>query len=170
MVIFEANRPSLIIGGVVAVLIGVTALVWPTLTARFVIILTGAFLFVEGAFALRSYSFRPYTWSGIAEVVFGMIVATLMLLAPNAAARGVITLIAIGLLLRGAFQLYVAYRRRSEPHARLFFSVTAVVSLVAGALLLVRPEAGVIGMSWLIGILAILTGVSSLTWAFRLRS
>lgn len=169
MVIFEAGRPSLIIGGVVAVLIGVTALVWPTLTVRFVIMLTGAFLFIEGAFALRSYGFRPYTWSGIAEVVFGMVLAMLMLLAPNTAARGVIALAAIGLLVRGAFQLYVAFRRRAEPDARLFFGVTAVVSLLVGALLLVRPEAGVIGMSWLIGIFAILTGASSLMWAYRLR-
>lgn len=169
MVIFEANRPSLIAGGIVALLIGITALVWPSLTARFVIILTGAFLFIEGAFALRSYSFRPYTWSGIAEVVFGMTIAAIMVLAPSIAARIVIVLIAIGLLVRGTFQLYVAYRRRSETDARLFFGVAAVVSLLVGALLLVRPGAGVIGMSWLIGIFALITGISSLTWAYRLR-
>ena len=168
MIMFESNKTSLVISGVVAILIGAVALAWPTLTMSLLALLIGAFLLIEGIIALVLQTQKLYSVTGAVEAALGIVIAILILFFPEAAVRAIVVIAALGLILRGALHAWVAVGNRSRRDALVFLVGTAVLSLVAGLLLLLRPEAGVVALSWLIGFFAILSGTSLLIWATRL--
>ena len=110
-----------------------------------------------------------HTWSTIVQGVVGLIVALVLVIAPGAALRFVVLLIAAWLLVRGAIHLYLSIKAGDNPGIAMVSVTSGVISAIVGLLLLVRPEAGVIAVSWLVGIFAILTGTFSLLLARRLK-
>jgi uncharacterized membrane protein HdeD (DUF308 family) len=170
MIAFTRNRTLLTVSGVLAVAIGVAALLWPSITARIFAFLVGAFFLTEALVDFFSRGrMRLYTWTAIVQGGVGIVIALLLVLMPGAALRIVVLLIAVWLLIRGALHLFAAFENRSHPGFPMIATGTGVMSVIVGLLLLFRPEAGIVAFSWLVGIYAILTGVFSLMWAQRLK-
>ncbi|MFP4152972.1 MAG: HdeD family acid-resistance protein [Alkalispirochaeta sp.] len=170
MIAFTRNRALLTVNGVLAVGIGVIALLWPSITARIFAFLVGALFLIEGLFDFFSRGRAGlYTWTAIIQGVVGIVIALLLVLMPGAALRIVVLMIAVWLLIRGTLHLFVGFENRGYPGFPMLAGGTGVMSVIVGLLLLFRPEAGIVAFSWLVGIYAILTGVFSLMWAQRLK-
>jgi len=80
-----------------------------------------------------------------------------------------VTLLAIWALVSGGFMLIAAFRLDAD-HGRWWLVLSAVASLVYGALLLAAPLVGAVVLTWWIGAYALVFGVGLLILAFRLRS
>ncbi|MFA7566235.1 MAG: DUF308 domain-containing protein [Alkalispirochaeta sp.] len=169
MIVFTTNKPLLTVSGVVSVGIGIAALIWPSITARVFAFLVGAYFLVEALLDLFTQSRgRLFTWTAVTQGAVGLLVALLLVMMPGTALQIVVVMIGIWLLIRGVLQVVVAVQNRRHIGFPVFAGLTAGISVVAGLLLLFRPEAGIVAFSWLIGIYAVLTGVFALLWARRL--
>ena len=168
MIVFPKHRTVSVIAGGLSILVGLAALVWPSITAEFLAFLVGLFLFSEAVFSFFTRDRRAlFTWTAVAQGVVGLFVAVFLLLMPGAALRVLVMLIAVWIVVRAAVQLWTAIQLRDLAGVPLFVGLFGGVSLLVGILLLTRPEAGIIAFSWLIGIYAIVSGVIILLWGLR---
>ena len=69
----------------------------------------------------------------------------------------------------GAFQVIAAIALRRELEGEFWMALGGVASIVFGVLLVASPGDGLITLVWLVGIWAIVFGVSNLGLAYRLH-
>lgn len=168
MIIFPKRKSVSIAGGSLSILLGLAALIWPSVTAEIVTALIGAFLLMDAVFSFLSQDRRAvFTWAAVAQGAVGLVVALLLVFAPGTALRVLVILIALWVVIRSAIQLWIAFQYRSTRGAPLFAGLTGALSLLVGILLLVRPEAGIIAFSWLVGLYAVISGGLMIAWVLR---
>ena len=122
----RSNRGMLIVEGIVSILVGVIALVWPGITALAVLYLIAAWAVVTGILeivaAIRLRKVIDNEWllglSGLASVIFGVIVAV----QPGAGALGLIWVIAAYAVVFGVLLIALGFRlrasgRKADAHA-----------------------------------------------------
>lgn len=159
----------LAIRGVVAILFGLLALFWPQVTILALALLFGAYALVDGVGMLLN-AFRwdrtgaqraAYVLGGILGVGAGVVT----LFWPHITALVLVVMIGAWALVTGIVEILAAARFRGG----WLLVLVGVLSLLAGILLLVRPDAGAIAIAQVIGIYAIISGVLILIELFRLR-
>jgi uncharacterized membrane protein HdeD (DUF308 family) len=156
------------VSGIISLALGLVALVWPGITVQVLAVIIGTFLLAE---SLLSFLVRRrnafFTWSAVLQGLVGIVVALFLIVLPGTAVRIVVMIMAIWLVLRGVVQGVLAVWSRGIAGAPLFVGLIAAVSLLVGALLILRPEAGVVAFAWLLGIYAIVSGAVSILWSRR---
>ncbi|MFP4485264.1 MAG: HdeD family acid-resistance protein [Spirochaetaceae bacterium] len=165
MIVFTTNRTLLTVSGAISALLGFVALIWPGITVQILAVVVGVFLLAE---ALLSLLVRRrgmvLTWSAVLQGLVGIVVALFLVVMPGTAVRVIVMIIAVWLVLRAIVQAAIAVQNRTVSGAALFMGMVAAISLLVGALLIFRPEAGVIAAAWLLGIYAIVTGALAILW------
>jgi uncharacterized membrane protein HdeD (DUF308 family) len=159
----------LVLRGVVAILFGVAAVLWPGITLLALALLFGVYVLVEGVVALVG-AFRERLSGGrrVARVlvgVLGVAAGVLTLAWPRATALVLVVLIGAWALITGALDIVAATRLPS--HWPLL--VLGVASMVAGALILIRPFAGAFAVAVVIGCYAIVAGALRLAEAWQVH-
>jgi uncharacterized membrane protein HdeD (DUF308 family) len=160
--------------GAAAVLFGLLALVWPTITLTALVLLFGAYALVDGVMALGVAIFggrgaegrRP--WLAL-EGIVGVAAGLFTFLWPGITALVLLWWIAAWALVTGIIEIVAAVRLRREIEGEWLLGLSGVVSVLFGVLLAVRPGEGAIAVTWLIGICAIVFGVALLALAVELR-
>lgn len=105
---------------------------------------------------LKSYK-NLYMFNGIMFVVLG----TIALIVPLVAAEFIVLMIGLLLLLTGFFQILVNYS--TKRHWSYYLS--AIISIIAGTLLLLQPYSGVIVLTVVVAIFMLLQGLMQLFYA-----
>ena len=168
MIVVTTNRTLPLLSGIISLVLGLAALVWPGITAEVLAVIVGVFLVAE---SLLSFLVRQRatlnTWSAVLQGLVGLVVALFLIVLPGTAVRVVVMIMAVWLLLRGVLQGVLAFQSREISGAPLFVGLIAAISLLVGALLIFRPEAGVVAFAWLLGIYAIVSGAVSVLWSRR---
>ena len=168
MIILPKNKTLATVSGSISILIGLAALVWPSMTAQILAFLVGLFLLADALFSLFVRDRGAlFTWTAVAQAVVGIIVALFLVVMPGAALQLLVTLIAVWIVLRAGIQLWGAIQLRGIAGASLFVGIIGGVSLLVGILLISNPEAGIIAFSWLIGVYAVVSGVVIVLWSRR---
>lgn len=168
MIVFSTNRTALTISGAVSALLGFAALVWPGITAQILAVIVGVFLLIESLIGLLAGKRSGFViWSAALQGLVGLAIALFLIVLPGTALRVIVLVIAVWLALRGLIQAVIAVQNRRVSGAAMFLGMIAAISLLVGALLIFRPEAGIIAFSWLLGIYAIVSGAISMLWAQR---
>jgi uncharacterized membrane protein HdeD (DUF308 family) len=116
-----APRWWLALGGVVSILAGVLAFVWPGLTALVLVYLIGfwsimrGIIEIVGAIRLRKEIENEWTLiaAGVLSVIFGLI----LVFAPGSGAMGLLWLIAAWAILFGGLLIFLAFRVRKLAKA-----------------------------------------------------
>jgi uncharacterized membrane protein HdeD (DUF308 family) len=159
--------------GVAGILFGIAAFVWPESTLAALVLVFGAYVFVDGIFALiAGIGMRRQLslwWLVILEGIAGIILGVLTFLSPDTTALVLLLLIATWSIITGIFEIATAARLRKMIPNEWLMILSGVVSIVFGALLIAQPGAGEIAIVWLIGAYALLFGILTLMLAFRLR-
>ncbi len=157
--------------GVLAILFGVLAFVFPKDTVTALTILFGAYALVDGisALYLATQVSQARGWlllEGIAGIAFGV----LTFLYPNMTAVTLLYFVAGWAIATGVFEIAaaIAYRREIANEWRL--ALAGLLSIILGVLLIVRPDAGLQAMVWLLGSYAIVVGVLLTALGFRLKA
>jgi uncharacterized membrane protein HdeD (DUF308 family) len=161
------------IRGVLAILFGVAAFVWPVLTLVALVALFGAWAFVDGIFALMTAvkcAGQPRWWAPLMEGLTGILVGVLVFFWPEISAVALVYVIAVWAIITGFFEIITAIRLREEIQGEWLLALTGVLSVALGVLLAIAPGAGALGLVWAIGGFAMVYGILLIALAFRLRS
>ncbi|MDZ7578588.1 MAG: HdeD family acid-resistance protein [Candidatus Nanopelagicales bacterium] len=160
--------------GLVSLGVGVAVVVWPAVSVEVVAILLGAWLLVSGVFSLVA-SLAATGEVTSARVLAG-VVGALSILLGVLCFRGIFQAIEIlalfvglGWLMRGIFELISSLQDR-EQAGRGLTILLAVLSIVAGIVVLVWPGMSLLALAWISGIWLVVLGVFQIVNAFRIKS
>jgi uncharacterized membrane protein HdeD (DUF308 family) len=159
--------------GLLAVVFGVLAFVWPDITLVALVLLFGAYALVDGAFtsftAIRDREEHEHWKLLLVEGLSGIGAGVLTLLWPGITAFILLYLIAGWALATGLMEIIAAVRLREEIEGEWLFAFSGVLSILLGATLIIRPGAGALGLVWLIGTYAVIFGFTMIVLALKLR-
>src|SRR5215475_7331924 len=144
--------------GVLAIVFGVIAFFEPQSAFAALVLLFGAYAFVDGVFALIAL-FR-----GPGERFWVLTIAR-----PATTALVFLYYIGIWAILTGIFELAAAIRLRKEITGEFWLGLAGVLSIAFGILLFVTPQSAAFALTIWIGAYALVFGVMVLLLAFRLR-
>lgn len=164
----------LLVRGIAAILFGIAAFTWPGLTVVLLILLFGAWVLVDGIFAIvDSIRYRDRIdnwWLWLLDGVLSLVIGALMLFMPGATAIVLLMILAAWAIVGGIFRIVAAIQLRKRIEGEWLLALNGVLSILFGILLFVVPGAGVLSLVWLIGLWAVVFGVLFIMLAFRLRS
>ncbi len=160
--------------GIAAILFGIMALVWPAPTLAVLVLLFGAYAFVDGvallvALARGDVLARAHKWTTGIMGVLGIAVSIATLIWPGITALTLLYLVAFWAITMGILQIVAAIEFRREIDGEFFVVLGGILSIVFGGLLVAFPGTGLLSLVWLVGFYAELFGFSSLGIAYRLH-
>ena len=158
--------------GLVAVLFGIAAFVWPGMTLLALVLLFGAYAFVDGIFSLV-YAFSSGAGSrGLLalEGVVGIAAGVATVVWPNITALVLLYVIASWAIVTGILEIAAAIELRKVIENELLLILGGIASVAFGVILFVSPGAGALAVVWMIGGYAVVFGVLLIALGFRLRS
>ena len=160
--------------GVAAIIFGTAALVWPLPTLAILVIMFGAYAFVDGismlvALARGDVLARRHAWATGLSGVLGIVIAVATLLWPGITALTLLYVVAFWAISTGMLEIVAAIELRKEIDGEVWMILGGVLSIVFGTLLVVFPGTGLLSLVWLVGFYAIVFGCSSLGLAYRLH-
>lgn len=160
--------------GVLAVLFGITAWVWPGLTLATLIWITGIWLVIDGVFAIIAAVMNrnnvdriwPLILIGLAGIGFGVFIMAY----PGFTVVWMIVTIGIYAIVSGVSGIFHAIKLRDEIENEWSMGFFGLVSVVFGIMMIAFPGAGALSLIWVIAIYAIVIGVTEIMFGFKLRS
>jgi len=149
--------------GILSVLIGAAAFVWPVSATLTVTILVGSFLLVAGIMSIatgfrgRAHHASTYRiFYGILSVLIGLII----LLEPVSGAISITLLIAFWLAMRGVFELFWGFR---FPVGRALMIGLGLINLLLAAFIIwTIPMTALTLPGYILGISFLMTGITAI--------
>ncbi len=170
---FTNNWWTFAIRGVAAVIFGILALIWPGQALQALVLVFGAYALVDGIFAvtagIASRRYFDRWWAVLLEGIVGIVVGLLTFFYPNITALVLVYFIAAWALITGIFEIVAAIQLRRVITGEWMLILGGVLSILFSILLFVFPGAGAVSLVWMIGIYAIVFGISEIIFGFRLR-
>lgn len=161
-----------VVRGLLAVSFGIFAFVWPGVTLATLVLLFGAWAFVDGVFAavgaIRGGRVEP-GWVLALEGLVGIGIGVITLFAPGITALALLFYIAIWAVATGVLEIAAAIALRREIENEWLLALGGLASVLFGVVLMVRPGAGALAVLWLIGAYAIAFGVLLILLGFKLH-
>ena len=157
------------IRGVLALCLAVIALFWPQKTISILVNLLGAYFLFDGLVgaigALRAGGKGGFPAFAIVSLAIGAI----LLFWTGISVRVFLTLVGAWALFQGAGMFLSNRSNDSDAESRQLFGIVGAVLAVTGLILIVWPGTGVVAISWLIAVVALLLGCLLIFVATRLR-
>ncbi len=165
------NRWLLALRGVLAIIFGVLAFIWPGNTAFVLVMLFAAYAILDGvltiAASVRGRVANDRWWLMLIEGLVDIAAGVLAFLFPGLAAITLVFLIAIWAIITGVLELAAAIRLRREITNEWALGLSGVVSILLGVIMIISPGAGLVGLVWAIALYAILFGILMIILAVR---
>jgi uncharacterized membrane protein HdeD (DUF308 family) len=161
----------LLVRGVIAVIFGVLAIVWPIHTAIALALLWGFWALTDGIGSIVQ-AFQPESkGSRLWLVVLGVIAllaAFFAITSPGMTAATLTWILGIWLIIRGVFELAGAFRSQ-QVVPRWLLVLNGLLSLLIGILFAANPGAGAVSIAVLLGVTALIWGVVLIGVGFSVR-
>jgi uncharacterized membrane protein HdeD (DUF308 family) len=160
--------------GGIAILFGLLALIWPSITLVALVILWGAYTLVDGATELYlaiSHKAWPSAdrWMHGLLGALGVAAGLVALFWPSITALVLLVVIAVWAIITGVLEIVAALRLRKVIDNEWFLGLSGLLSVVLGVILLATPGSGALALVVTIGIFAILWGIVLVLLSLRLR-
>lgn len=162
----------LVLRGVLSILFGLVAFFRPGITLAALVIVFGAWAFVDGIFALVSavmrQGARPW-WALVIKGVAGIAAGVVTLLWPGITTVALLFVIAAWAIVSGIMEISAAIRLRKHIEGEWLLGIAGALSILFGGLLLANPATGALAVLWIIGAYAIVFGILFITLGVKLR-
>lgn len=161
----------LLLRGVLAVLFGLAALFWPGETLFVLVLLIGAYILVDGVFAIvGGIMDSSRRWVLLIEGILGLVAGLILLFNPGFGALVLLYVIAFWAIITGVMEILAAISLRREIDNEWMMILGGALSVLFGVILAVLPGAGLLSLTWLIGAFAIIFGITFIVLGFRVRN
>jgi uncharacterized membrane protein HdeD (DUF308 family) len=169
---YVGSSRGLVLRGIVALLFGLGALVWPDVTLWTLVLMWGAFALVDGVIALTSAitdkTLLHRGWMGFWGIT-GIVAGAVTLLWPSITAVALLVVIAVWALFSGTSMMAMAFAEHKSITGAWLIGLTGLLTVLLGVLLLVNPAGGALAVTWAIGWFACLYGILSFALAWDVR-
>jgi uncharacterized membrane protein HdeD (DUF308 family) len=163
-----------VLRGVLAILFGVLAFVWPAITLLTLVVMFGVYAIVDGLVAawtgLSRTKDSPRWWTFLLEGILSIGAGVIALLWPGLATLVLIYMIASWAVITGILEIVAAIRLRNEITNEWILGLGGLVSIALGVLLFLQPLAGGLAIIWTVAAYAVIFGVLLVILGFRLRN
>ena len=162
-----------LIRGIAAMLFGVMAIVWPSISTLALILLWGGFAVADGVFGLMlaanaGAEGRRWGWL-LFEGLLGIGAGAVAFIWPGMTAFALLLVIAFRSVFAGVAQIVAAIELRRVIPGEWLLVLSGVLSLAFGVLMMIFPLAGILAVVTIIGIYAIAFGSLFISLGLRLH-
>ena len=160
-----------LIRGILAIIFGVIAFTQPTTTALALVYVFGIYAIAEGilniwaALSGKADSRFWYIIWGLISIIAGIIAFA------NPILTGLTLVIVIGAwaIVTGIFEIIAGIKLRDEIEGEFWLILAGILSVIFGILIWRNVAVGALTIVWLIGIYAILFGITLIALAFKVK-
>lgn len=157
--------------GIIAIIFGALVLFYPGISTVFMVVLAAALLLVFGLYGIISGFMAP-KGEKLAPIVLGIIGALIGaagLVYPAAFGVSLVVLLGFLILLIGGLMIVFSIIEKDLPHRWLLFFL-GLISVIFGIAFFYSPVVAAVGLTILLAIYFIITGVASIITGFQIRS
>jgi uncharacterized membrane protein HdeD (DUF308 family) len=155
--------------GVFAGVLGICALIWPTLSFTILTRMVGLYCLADGLPGLVGALRASDRGTFLLQAVVSLAVGGVLLFLPSASARTLLMVFGGWALFTGVSQILGARRVNAEDTDRGLMTTMGGAVAVIGLVLLIWPGTGVVAISWIIALGALLLAALLIFLALRLK-
>ncbi len=158
--------------GLVSVIIGIIAFIWPGITITVIVMLFGVYALFDGTFtvvAALSHREWPRWWVFLIEGILGIFAGSVAFLLPEVTALVLFFIVGFWTFFTGILEIAAALHLPGDMPGKWVLLVGGIVSVLFGIVFLVHPAVLFYMVSWLIGGYALLFGVVLVYLSYALK-
>ena len=159
----------LMVRGVLAAILGICALLWPSRSLAILITLVGVFILADGVTALVG---ALRNWAGsetLLQPVASLVIGPVLLFWPGASLGLLLVVLGAWVWAFGVSQILQARKLPKESDDRAWILSLGGIASAIGIILMVWPATGVVAISWVIAIAAFLVAAMLFFLAMRTK-
>jgi uncharacterized membrane protein HdeD (DUF308 family) len=159
--------------GILGIIFGCIALIFPGPTMLSLVILFSAYMLVDGVAgmisAVRAIRKKDRWGLLLLEGLLNIAVGIVAFLWPGITVIAFVLLVAAWAIVSGALMTAAGFRL-NVPHGRWWLVLGGLLSLAYGALLVATPLIGAVVLTWWMGAYALAFGIALVVFSLKLRS
>lgn len=164
---------AILIRGIVAIIFGFLAILATGFTLDLLLIFLGIYLLLDGLFAVVG-SFmitdHKHWWTllieGVVSIAFGIVIFAW----PEIYLLVLIYIVALWAIITGIIEFLASIAATWAAPGKVFVGVTGVLSVILGILIFAYPGFSISAAIWLIGVYAIIIGLSLMIFSFKVKA
>jgi uncharacterized membrane protein HdeD (DUF308 family) len=167
------NWWALLLRGIASLLFGAFTFVRPDVSLAALVVVFGAFAFVDGVFAIVSATNRkrdraPW-WVMVLQGLAGIAMGVTTWTWPGVTVLVLVYLIATWALVTGVFEVVAALRLRKQLRGEWLLALSGIASVALGVAFALFPRAGALALTLWIGAYAFVMGPVLIALSIRLH-
>jgi len=168
-----SNWWALALRGVLSILVGVLALTKPGATLAALVLLIGAWMFVDGVFAIMAAlrgmrAGDRWGWM-LVEGILGIVAGIIVFRTPSTGAIVLLWLVAFWAITHGIAEIAAGIKLRKIIDNEWLLIIAGVLSLALGIYVLMRPGVGLLLLVTWVGVYALFAGILMLMLSLKIR-
>lgn len=160
---------AFLLRGIFAIALGIFAFFRPGLSLGALVLAVGLYCVADGAAGLVGALRHPELREHVAQALINLCIGAVLVFWPGATLRTLLVLLGAAALIAGIGQILTARRLPTDDSERSAIMAIGVAVAVVGLVLTFWPDSGVVVISWVIGIAAILIGALLIYLGSRLK-
>ncbi|BCW57157.1 uncharacterized membrane protein HdeD (DUF308 family) [Paenarthrobacter nicotinovorans] len=168
---FKSPGTALLVRGILAIVFGLLIFALPSATAFVVVVMFGVFAIIDGITSVAHYFYDPAgrsRWTivgGLISIAAGIVAIAL----PGITAAAIGVLIGLWALVLGLSQIVLSLAARTFVSSWGLWLLTGLITTIFGIVVLVNPGLGFLGLVWMLGAFALVTGLLLVASGIGLR-
>lgn len=164
---------SFFVRGVIAIMLGLAAIMLPGITLELLAILLAAFFIADGVFSLAASiggkKLDSRWWLLLLEGLAGILIGVFTIIWPALTVLILVIFVGFWALLTGILEITAAVKLRHEIQGEWLLALSGIISILFGLIMFVSPGAGAVALVWIIGAYALFFGISLILLGLKLR-
>ncbi len=159
---------AFLLRGLLALALAASALFWPQSTIKILTKLLGAYFLIDGV-ASAVGALRAGTKTAYPQAIVGLVAGLALLFWPEISAKLFLMVVGAWALLQGGGMFMSSRELEPDHEARGVMAMVGAIMAIIGLVFIFWPETGVVAISWMIAVGALVVGSLLIFLATRLR-
>jgi uncharacterized membrane protein HdeD (DUF308 family) len=163
---------SLIARGILAVIVGIIALAWPSVTVLALVILFAIYAFAASGLQVMQAFSSAKGWPVLGHLLLGLVdlAAGIIALAwPGPTALVLVLVVGVWAIIAGLVEFSAAFGPGEPAGTRAMLILGGLITIAFGVVLCARPDIGAVTLALLFGLFSLIAGISMLVQGIELR-
>lgn len=165
---------AILIRGIVAIVFALLAFFATGFTLELLLIFLGVYLLLDGLFAIigsiMAASHHRTWWVLLLEGIVSLAAGIFVLAWPEITLMILIYIVAIWAIITGIFEFLASISASWAAPGKIFIGLTGVLSVILGVVIFIYPLFSITAIIWLIGIYALIIGLSLTFFSMKLKA